>query len=762
MKNLVSIILSVLIIFSSLSFVTVSAEETNISSVNILANNSSIQWDFDKGTGTLTISGKGKMPNYTYQKGSNNSVKTNIPWYNVATGVKKLIIEEGITSIGENAFCVCKNLSSITFPISVTNIGWDCFNGCKNVKSIYYSGTERKIRDLILDNYNLDIIDTTYYCTGEVDTGTIGKCKWTFYIKTGKIVFSGTGSTGDGEELDMVPWSCYTSQIKSVEFGKGITKIGDYVLGDCKNITSVTIPDNVTKIGNGAFINCTSLKNVTIPNKVTSIGYSAFENCTNLQSVKVPNSITTFKDKTFENCTKLSKVNMPSKLKSVCDEAFYGCISLQAITLPKSLTYIGDEAFKNCSKVKNFNLQSSTNHIGKDAFLNSGFYNNSKNWENNILYIGNYLVATNKNVSISKIKNTTTLIADGAFYGRPILSSIVIPKNVKKIGPSTFEGCTSLKKVTIENGILSIGKQAFVNCKTLTNVTMGNSIKSIGESAFENCTSLNNIKLPNKPIKIYSSAFDNTKYMNDKKNWKNGALYIGKALIKVKENQKNLNIRKGTNTIAESAFEIENNTKAIVIPSSLVTIPQEAFAGLTNLTKVTLSVGIKVIGVNAFTSCEKLKSIIIPKTVNKICNRAFLGCDSLKSIVLPTSVKVIGEDVFDEDNLNVYYTGTKKQYNSIKCPNALDEFHKITYNYGKLKLNKNTLSLKKGKSAKLKAIASPSTALSYRINWSTTNKKIATVSSKGKVTAKGKGTCYIYAKVKNNSKKFAKCKISVK
>ena len=80
----------------------------------------------------------------------------------------------------------------------------------------------------------------------------------------------------------------------------------------------------------------------------------------------------------------------------------------------------------------------------------------------------------------------------------------------------------------------------------------------------------------------------------------------------------------------------------------------------------------------------------------------------------------------------------------------------------KVALSKKSVALNRGKKLTLKATCTPTNAYNKSVTWSTNNKNVAVVNSKGKVTAKRKGTCYITATAKDGSKKYARCKVVVK
>ena len=170
--------------------------------------------------------------------------------------VKKIVIEDGVTSIGDSAFSYCSSLTNITIPDSVTSIGDSAFSGCWDLTSI-------TIPDSIT---------------------TIGES-----------AFSGC------------------SGLTSITIPNSVTSIGAYAFSGCRSLTSITIPDSVTSIGNSSFSNCWYLTSITIPNSVTSIGTYAFSNCWYLTSITIPDSVTSIGKSAFYKCSSLTTISLSCK-----------------------------------------------------------------------------------------------------------------------------------------------------------------------------------------------------------------------------------------------------------------------------------------------------------------------------------------------------------------------------------------------------------------------------------------------------------------
>ena len=240
-----------------------------------------VTYTFVSSTGTLTIQGSGAMK---------NSSETSVPWYSYRTNIKTVIIEDGVTSIGNVAFYFCSGLTSVTIPNSVTSIGSDAFGGCSGLTSV--------------------------------------------------TIPNGVTSIG---------WSAFRgcSGLTSVTIPNSVTSIEGYAFGWCSGLTSITIPNSVTSIGDCAFYNCSGLTSVTMPNSVMSIGAQAFRGCSGLTSITIPNGVTSIGISAFEGCSGLTSVTIGSGIMKIDYYAFSCSPKLSTINVLMDIPVeINEEAFK--------------------------------------------------------------------------------------------------------------------------------------------------------------------------------------------------------------------------------------------------------------------------------------------------------------------------------------------------------------------------------------------------------------------------------
>lgn len=342
-----------------------------------------------------------------------------------------------------------------------------------------------------------------------------------------------------------------------------------------------------------------------------------------------------------------------------------------SIKVEEGITSIGYDIFR-CSNAVNISFPETLTSIGRDTINNTAYYSDETNWENGILYIGNYLITSKNDISGDVIiKDGTKIIADNAFNGRTNITSVNIPDSVNCIGYCSFRNCTSLSKVTVGKGVTSIGDGSFGNCPNLktvlwnavncdcdrgnnpfdnsgTNVenmsvVFGEGVKTIPNRLFQNCSTLSNISIPSTITKVGEEAFYGTAYYNDENNWENGILYIGCVLISGEDAQGEYIVKDGTRVIADLAFKYAFDITKITLPNSVVTIGDEAFL----LTR-------------------SMKTIVMSEKLERIGNEAFYQ-SSIESINIPASVISIGTEVFSisENLTQITVSDGNTKYTSV-------------------------------------------------------------------------------------------------
>ena len=255
----------------------------------------------DPGTYTLTIRGEGAMYDYS---------SSTVPWNAQKSKITSVVIENGVTSIGNYAFEDCSALKMLDIPQSVTEIGSKAFRACSALTSLALPETVNRI---------------------------------------GNTAFQGC------------------SNLETINIPSGVKLIEKDTFHGCEKLNDVTIPTGVTLIGNSAFKACKAFKNIKIPEGVTKIGTNAFEDCTQLETVGIPSTATNIRNFAFRNCPQLKSFVFPSGTKQIYPAVLSGCKNLESVTIPERVTKIFGSAFYGCS-LNSVKLPSTLQTIGVLAF----------------------------------------------------------------------------------------------------------------------------------------------------------------------------------------------------------------------------------------------------------------------------------------------------------------------------------------------------------------------------------------------------------
>ena len=634
MKKVISLFLSVAMLLSIVSVVDFSA----FADVKTGKCGENVSYSLDTSTGILTIYGSGKMNNYLVDV----TPSYDSPFYDNAS-IKSVVIESGVTSIGDYAFLGCGNLMSITIPDSVTSIGYYAFERCESLKSVTIGNSVTTIGENAFSNCtsltSITIPDSVtsigndafYECESLTDVYYSGtKSEWNRFQIEDLTETNIHCSDGTIFNIDTVIIDCLKYQLDSNNTAA--------VIGYTDAPQSVTIPStisyanetlSVTSIDQGAFQGCESLTSVTIPDSVTSIGESAFSFCRSLTNITIPDSVT-----------------------SIGNDAFYYCESLTDIY------YAGTKSEWGGFQIEIF--EKTNIHCSDGCIFNGGPA---------IIDGLKYQLDSN---------NTATVIGYTGTPERVTVPHTISYENetltVTSIGNNAFQNCTSLICVTIPDSITSIGSCAFDNCTSVTEVYYLGTVsqfKSIGFGINNKCITEGVIYCIDGTIfNVDTVIIDGLKYRLGRNNTATVIGYTGtpqnvtipstisyaKVTLTVTgilynafyecASLTNITIPDSVTNVGSNAFEKCTSLTSVIIGNGVTSIDYRAFCDCRNLTNVTIGNSVESIGKEAFDNCENLTRVTIPDSVTSIGSSAFCGCTNLTSITIPDSVTSIGNGAF--------------------------------------------------------------------------------------------------------------------
>ena len=415
-KRLLSMILAVsmMLTFLPVGAVTAFAEDPEWSCG--ATDSDTVTARFESASGTLTFSGEGAMKNY-------HTMHFVAPWKEISNQIKKIVIENGVTSIGSNAFYQCSDMQA-TLDLSdakaLTSIGDNAFYGCKKLTG------------------SLKIPDSV--------------------TKIGAEAFLDCNNLSGNFELP-----------------ESLQSVGNDAFYNCYNLTGgLKLPDTVTSIGTGAFYNCAKLDGyLVLSSSLTKIPKIAFNNCVNLKvkdKLVIPSSVTVIEDAAFARCSSLTgDLEIPDTVTSIGNNAFYGCSSLNGyLTLPSQLTVIPSCAFWNCSQLKvhgGLKIPENVKSIGWGAFRGCAQLKGSLTLPKDIKSIGRQAFYDCTGLTGTfKIPDTVTEIEQETFYHCGL--DFIFPSNVTSIGLRAFDACVNFKgdeegNFMIPETVQTVGEDAF-------------------------------------------------------------------------------------------------------------------------------------------------------------------------------------------------------------------------------------------------------------------------------------------------------------
>lgn len=420
-KTALLFVACLLLAVSLLTVIPVRAEATSGTYGNLT-------WAYDEATATLTISGQGAMLD-TWKN----------PWLSLASKCTAVVVNEGVTTLGEDAFDRFKVLTSVRLPSTLTTIGSGVFSGCSMLSQIRipqgvtyvgpycFSGCE-SLTDINIPNGVTEIKICTFS-----DCASLSKLTLPDSLETIEMnAFSG----------------CW--MLQEIKIPDSVTKLGQSAFSGCISLESITLSKQLKEIGNNAFMDCTSLGTIVIPDEVTKLCYATFSGCSSLTDVTIGAGVAAIEMEIFRECYALENIEISSEnpclfaqdgviytadreklilakpnlsgsyavlpgTETIREKSFYQCVYLTDVILPDSVKCIEKEAFRRCISLKSVELGSGLQYIRDVAF------------------------------------NSTALTA------------VVLPETVTVLGSGAFSDCNELKEVRFRGGKPdTIASNAFV------------------------------------------------------------------------------------------------------------------------------------------------------------------------------------------------------------------------------------------------------------------------------------------------------------
>lgn len=573
-----------------------------------------VTWTLDD-EGTLTLSGEGETWNYNWGAS---------PWFDDGS-IRAVVVEDGVTSLGDCLFAAMHALQSVTLAGSVSEIRGGTFSCCGSLEEITIPG------------------GVTY----------IGE--WAF--------------------------EC-CENLQSINIPAGVTWIGTGAFEHCGSLTEITIPAGVTELCNRTFHGCYSLQRIDLPDGLTGIGFSAFEDCGSLAEMEIPATVSYIGDWAFAYCNSLQSVAIPYGMTVIGNNVFYHCSELTEVTIPDTVRAICNWAFSNCRSLREIEIPDSVTGIYNCAFAYCTALEHL-DIPAGVTWISEYLCYGCGNLQSVTIPDSVESIGNEAFACCHSLEQIVIPDSVTWIDNYAFSTCDSLRDVTLSDNLIELSEGVFCGCGSLEQIALPERLEVIGTDAFAYCWNLRQVELPETLLWIDPGAFEGCDNLETV--WEDGAGYLGSAenpyyaLLWAESPTFNGTIHEDTRIIAGAAFYGRDMT-SVYIPAGVKNIGLEAFSECYNLEAIEVAEDNEVLeaidGV-LFRHTDKTGLIrypigksgeyAIPDGVNVIADFAFALCSGLTSVSIPESVCWIGGGAFGgcENLTDVWYAGTEEQWNEI-------------------------------------------------------------------------------------------------
>ena len=588
----------------------------------------------------------------SFSNNENHYIKVPSSGYNVFSkpelaGAVKLIIKEGVTSIGDGALGSCEMLTCISIPEGVLSIGVDSFVGCHGLLSI-------------------DIPDSVT----QIDDDAFRSCR-----KLQKINF------GEESKLEIIGSGAfsYCYDLENLVIPNSVKHIESCIISHCEKITSFNIPKNVEYIHSQAFSFNEFLAEITVDEDnpyFCSIDGNLYDKDASVLIRYTPGK----PDFYFV---------IPDSVTYVECDAFDSAVNLSSLKIGANVCNIMNHNFNGCSSLVNIEVdENNTTYCAIDGNL---YEKGDYDWEINSYYLILVKYAPGKIDKHFKVPANVTAIGFGAFMDNTYIESVDI-SDVELIDTWVFLGCYSLKALFISENLEMVGEDAFsfdspieVYYKgsqeewDLIDIYVdedGGNDAILNANVYFEYTSTDGFSFADNGdgtysvdgISFYGEDFERSFIIIPSE-------YEGQPVTGIAPyafathnyyddylREKTVIIPEGVTTIGNYAFE-NSSVKYVYIPKSVTTIGNYAFYH-SYITQISIHAGV-TLGERVFAECYELTTLYV--NMETIEDYEFECIYNLRTIYIGENVQYIAPQAFYDDTFIEKYivSGMNPYYTSI-------------------------------------------------------------------------------------------------
>jgi hypothetical protein len=451
MKKIFAVLMAALLIGGLLPAVSFASQI-----VDSGACGDNVTWTLDD-DGLLTVSGSGAMYDYSYE--ITNVVAPWSPTMTAAQPIRTVVVENGVTSIGNEAFLACADVESVYLPESVESIGGQAFSQCSS------------LREVAFGNGLVTIGEKAFFGCTALETIALPDSVTTL----SSSVFHGC------------------AELREATVGSGMTYIGDSMFYGCSNLRSIVIPEGITEILPYAFYGCFSLTDVTLPASLASVDGYAFGGCAKLHILCHKQTYAC--DYTEENGYAFGLLDGSESENTLSGSVSGMDWSINRVTAVLTISANGDMPSFLSSKSVPWAQDVIRNYV-HTAVISEG-----------VTSIGNLSFFGCDALSQVFIPEGVTSVGASAFYDCAALEEIRFPDSVVMIGAYACHGCSALTAIDFGSGVKYIGAHAFSGCSSLEEAALPIGLTTISDFLFADCVRLTEVALPVFATSVGVSAF---------------------------------------------------------------------------------------------------------------------------------------------------------------------------------------------------------------------------------------------------------------